>query len=137
MSENRLSGLVVARFCDDFDLTGSEGWRLFKSAGVEMRRVMLDHYSASERGRDIDRWMADPDALAIDEFSTKLDAQRAVGTGAFERDENGARRTRGNRSATERRSHGLGEDPQLPPAKFSDTDCPVCASAGWSICNCT
>lgn len=108
MSESRLSGLIVARFAQDYDLTGTEAWRLFKTAGAEFRKVMVDHYSTSERGRDIARWIESPEDLAIDNLSVEIDVARA-------------RPTRGQSSGSTKRSRGLGEDVQLPPAEDLDS----------------
>jgi hypothetical protein len=75
MSEIRFSGVVVARWAEDYGLTGDEAWRMAR-ASAELRKIMMDHYGASTRQQFTDRYVAEPGEMAIDDLTEEIDRAR-------------------------------------------------------------
>lgn len=89
MSENRLSGLIVARFAEDFNISGDESWRMFKEGSAFWRKRMVEHYGTALRAEDTTRYMANPEEIGIDNLTAELAEARA------------ARRNRGGKDSTD------------------------------------
>lgn len=60
-ANDKLSGLVVARWADDYNLTGAEAWRMVREGSAEFRSLVIRHYVTSERMAETSRYVDEPD----------------------------------------------------------------------------
>lgn len=73
-ASDKLSGLVVARWAEDFGLTGDEAWRVIREGSAEFRKIVVRHYCTAERMNETSRYVDHPDVMdqEIDEYLRDL-----------------------------------------------------------------
>lgn len=83
----KLNALVVARYAEDFGLSGADAWRMFREGTPEFRTIMARHYATALRAEAMDRYMTNPEDIAIDDLSYEISINRRNGTGIFDKHE--------------------------------------------------
>jgi hypothetical protein len=85
MIDKPITGLVIARFADAHNLSGTQAERLIRQMTPDTRMAVLDLYGeVHDRGVKTSEYYADPDLIEMDRVSAELDQMRQAHRGAGE-----------------------------------------------------
>lgn len=74
----RLTGLMIARWAQDFNLAGDVAERMVVEGTPEFRMIVYTHFRTQMWQDATDRYFEDPDLMAIEDLTDELNQARAA-----------------------------------------------------------